>query len=200
MGMPNEWSTAMVCFPVKKWVSVLCQVGFTRSNISIFIEIVLFSAVVLVLGLPEPAVALSSDGGRQERSSLVLTNRAGQAVAVADVTLTNQTVRLVLPSGQVKSVPLRIFPEGEQRRIECAAGVAAVPGSLMPVWRLFEEQLAVSRDAAGTRAALGFLVKQLKRLEREQALDAGDATYWTDRAIKRERTVRLSLSERGGLP
>ena len=124
------------------------------------------------------------------------TNRAGEAVSAICSAITNQTVYLVLPTGRTQAWPLRIFPESEQLRMKQALGVAPLPGCLVPAWRLFESQLASARDAEGSRASLGFVVKQVKRQEGERAVSLEESKYWIARAVEQERGVRQALLEK----
>lgn len=126
----------------------------------------------------------------------VWTNRTGETISGVCSAITNQTVYLVLPSGLTRSLPLRIFPESEQLRMKLALGVAPMPGGIVPVWRLFESQLESARDVEGTRSALGFVVKQVKKLEGERTVSTAEATYWIACASQKERAVRQALLEK----
>lgn len=128
------------------------------------------------------------------------TNRTGEAVLAACSAITNQTVYMVLPSGRTRSLPLRIFPESEQRRMKLSLGVAPLPGCIVPAWRLFESQLASASDVASARAALGFLVKQVKKQEGETAVSHAESEYWIACAAGKERAVRMALLEKDAQP
>lgn len=124
---------------------------------------------------------------------LAWTNRTGETVSAACSAITNETVYLLLLSGRTRALPLSIFPENEQLRMKQSLGVAPLPGCIVPAWRLFEGQLASAPDVASTRAALGFLVKQVKKQEGETAVSHAESEYWITRAAGKERAVRLAL-------
>jgi hypothetical protein len=126
----------------------------------------------------------------------VWTNRTGETIAATPLSITNQTVVMTLPSGRSKGLPLRIFPESEQVRIQLALGVASVPSCVVPAWRLFEGQLSSARDAESARASLGFIVKQLKTQADGNAISSTELTYWIARATEKERAARLELLEK----
>jgi hypothetical protein len=126
----------------------------------------------------------------------VWTNRTGETIAATPLSITNQTVVMTLPSGRSKGLPLRIFPESEQVRLQLALGVASVPSCVVPAWRIFDGQLASARDAESARDSLGFIVKQLKKQADGNAISPAEVTYWIARATEKERAARLALLEK----
>lgn len=126
----------------------------------------------------------------------VWTNRAGETIAATPLAITNQTVVMTLSSGRNRDLPLRVFPESEQLRMQLALGVASVPGCIVPAWRLFESQLASATDAESARASLGFIVKQIKKQADGNPLSSAEVTYWVARATAKEHAARLALLEK----
>jgi len=149
------------------------------------------------------AVALSGSvviaDGAPVSTPFVFTNRVGETISFDAFFMTNQMVVATLASGAVRSLPLAVFPGTEQTRMKMILGIAPVPGCLVPAWRLYDGQLGAARDASTTRAASGFVVRQIKEHERVGTLSDAEAKYWIAHAVEKEQVVRQALPEQNAV-